>query len=309
MQLRTSSKTLRNFMPPIHWMVAIFSLPMANLLGQSPASPSDPFFRDSTSQRSYGGWKASLPNRQQGMPNVAVQDGIKNDGQSPQWVQHASFFQSQGANGFPSVFPHSVAPPPLPNQPEATSTGLRERNDLSTDVDSGLRPTGEMMPGTHSFTTGLPFVTQAPGRYPTSPYTGPSHVPTYQTIGYQRSVPVTFAAQTTAGASQVVLPQHQQPVFSANPNPGIYPTAYQQCQVLPPPSLPPDGAIGTTYVPPTATPNWNSNMYSANNAGLRPLISLGQESNNVVLGRGIIGQPTAYVPNQPIRNFLRYLSP
>jgi hypothetical protein len=27
------------------------------------------------------------------------------------------------------------------------------------------------------------------------------------------------------------------------------------------------------------------------------------------VGRGIIGQPTVYVAGQPIRNFLRYLSP
>jgi hypothetical protein len=27
------------------------------------------------------------------------------------------------------------------------------------------------------------------------------------------------------------------------------------------------------------------------------------------VGRGILGQPKIYVPNQPIRNTLRYLSP
>lgn len=43
--------------------------------------------------------------------------------------------------------------------------------------------------------------------------------------------------------------------------------------------------------------------------GCRPLFTLGQENYNVQVGQGIIGQPTAYVPGQNIRNFIRYLSP
>jgi hypothetical protein len=50
-------------------------------------------------------------------------------------------------------------------------------------------------------------------------------------------------------------------------------------------------------------------LYSQNNAGWRPLFTLGQENYNVQLGRGIIGQPTVYVTGQPVRNFLRYLFP
>jgi hypothetical protein len=49
--------------------------------------------------------------------------------------------------------------------------------------------------------------------------------------------------------------------------------------------------------------------YYSENGGFRPLISLGQENYNVQLGRGIVGQPTAYVPGQTIRNFFRYLFP
>jgi hypothetical protein len=44
------------------------------------------------------------------------------------------------------------------------------------------------------------------------------------------------------------------------------------------------------------------------NSGYRPLISLGQESNPVQIGQGIIGQPVAYVPGQCFRNALRYIS-
>ena len=41
----------------------------------------------------------------------------------------------------------------------------------------------------------------------------------------------------------------------------------------------------------------------------RPLVPLVPPSSNVQLGQGLLGQPTAYVPGQPIRNFLRYVSP
>ena len=47
----------------------------------------------------------------------------------------------------------------------------------------------------------------------------------------------------------------------------------------------------------------------ADAAPCRPLITLGQGAYNAQLGQGILGQPTAYVPGQSIRNFIRYLSP
>ena len=39
------------------------------------------------------------------------------------------------------------------------------------------------------------------------------------------------------------------------------------------------------------------------------LISLGQQRNPVEVGQGLIGQPKAYVPGQPVRNWLRYFTP
>lgn len=44
---------------------------------------------------------------------------------------------------------------------------------------------------------------------------------------------------------------------------------------------------------------------------LRPIIPLVPPAppSGYVVGRGLIGQPTLYLPGQPIRNFLRYLSP
>lgn len=73
----------------------------------------------------------------------------------------------------------------------------------------------------------------------------------------------------------------------------------------PPPIVPPGDFIAPPTLPPGAVPA----TYYGNDVGFKPLLSLGQENYNVVLGRGIIGQPTAYVPGQTFRNILRYLSP
>jgi len=62
-------------------------------------------------------------------------------------------------------------------------------------------------------------------------------------------------------------------------------------------------------VPPTIMPNQAPQLYAWNAGGYQPLFSLGQDRYNVQLGRGIVGQPTVYVPGQSFRNFLRYLSP
>jgi hypothetical protein len=47
----------------------------------------------------------------------------------------------------------------------------------------------------------------------------------------------------------------------------------------------------------------------ASAAPKRPLLSFGQQYKPVQLGRGIVGQPVAYVPGEPIRNFMRYIFP
>jgi hypothetical protein len=75
------------------------------------------------------------------------------------------------------------------------------------------------------------------------------------------------------------------------------------------PAYPPYSGIPGNIVPPTYMPNQYPGLYKGGRAGWRPLIGFGQENYNVQLGRGIIGQPVAYVPGQPFRNFLRYISP
>lgn len=163
-----------------------------------------------------------------------------------------------------------------------------------------------------NYVTGPPFVSPPPGmgRYPTSPYQGPR----YQTTAYQRNAPLaaqTVAAQTggLVAPPGTVDPADLRPTLPQNQNlTGVYPTAFQQ-QCAPSVNYPGTGAVPGTYVPPTLTQNLTPNLYSANNSGYSPLFSLGQENYNVLLGRGLIGQPTVYVPGQPFRNFFRYISP
>jgi hypothetical protein len=71
---------------------------------------------------------------------------------------------------------------------------------------------------------------------------------------------------------------------------------------------PPYAGIPGNIAPPTYMPNQvPAGLYG--NTGWRPLFGLGQDNFNVQLGRGIIGQPVAYVVGQPFRNFLRYVFP
>jgi hypothetical protein len=62
------------------------------------------------------------------------------------------------------------------------------------------------------------------------------------------------------------------------------------------------GGSPFAYTPPTWMPNGRS-------SGYRPLIGFGQGSYDAYLGRGIVGQPVAYVDGQPVRNFIRYVFP
>ena len=41
----------------------------------------------------------------------------------------------------------------------------------------------------------------------------------------------------------------------------------------------------------------------------RPIGNLRPMPSNYVVGQGIIGQPKVYVPSQPVRNFIRYITP
>ena len=64
----------------------------------------------------------------------------------------------------------------------------------------------------------------------------------------------------------------------------------------------------TTSLPPAYMPTSLDGPPS--NAGLyRPIVALRPMPTGYYVGRGIIGQPKLYVPGQPIRNFVRWLTP
>ena len=82
----------------------------------------------------------------------------------------------------------------------------------------------------------------------------------------------------------------------------IAPQSYTATQPCPTPlafTTPPAEIAAPAVMPPNAQLG----------APMRSLITLGQERNPVQVGQGIIGQPVAYVPGQPLRNWLRYLFP
>ncbi len=215
------------------------------------------------------------------------------------------------------------------------------RTAANQPLQQSTLPNGQgIRPNTQPITSGYPFVTPAPvtsasrGNYATSPY----QPAVFQTPYQARQIPALYASSNAAAPAamftaaqqqlaaqqpaavippatataavppsqyltpqQLALPQYQYPQA------GIIQTAYQ-C-TPPGPTVPSTGAVPGTYLPPTLPPNLTPGLYTPNNSGYTPLFSLGQENYNVQLGRGIIGQPTVYVAGQPIRNFMRYLSP
>lgn len=85
---------------------------------------------------------------------------------------------------------------------------------------------------------------------------------------------------------------------------------YDGCGVPVVPAGANPASVPYAVVPATTMPNAPASMaVQGRPVGWQPIISLGQERNNVQLGRGIIGQPVAYVPGQFFRNFLRYIFP
>ena len=90
----------------------------------------------------------------------------------------------------------------------------------------------------------------------------------------------------------------------------VSPTVYRQstgCNTCGDNAYAPITASGSpfSYTPATYFPG----AFNGYASQYRPLIGLGQDVRQAQLGRGIIGQPVAYMPSQPLRNVLRYLFP
>lgn len=252
-------------------------------------------------------------------------------------VRHVAYYQTQGSlSDLPVLPPENLPaanfnPSSLPQLPgfsygNGSGAGAVSGNSNARNLadQSQVLPPSEIQPPPYGARDnqypapgygsqgldGRSYVTPAPrtGRYPTSPYIGPRYQSTNhqlqtvpaQTVSTQNGLSVPKAM--AAAAQPAVLPQDRSVV-------GIYPTAYQQCAPGAAMNVPATGAVPGTSVPPVYPPNLTPGLYSPNNSGYSPLFSLGQDNYNVVLGRGLIGQPTVYVPGQPFRNFFRYISP
>ena len=85
-----------------------------------------------------------------------------------------------------------------------------------------------------------------------------------------------------------------------------YPAGTVAPTVLPSRWPVPAAALPTAPTPLLPPPAWNA---APATIVYRPLIPVVPMPPNYQLGRGILGQPTVYVPGQPVRNFLRYLAP
>ena len=103
------------------------------------------------------------------------------------------------------------------------------------------------------------------------------------------SLPPTLSGQ--AAVPTVVQPS----VVVSEPAPSQLPSSQAWPPVVFPPASAPVYAHPPQPVPPPVT-------------AYRPLLPIAPPPPQYYLGRGLFGQPKLYVPEQPVRNFLRYLS-
>ncbi|MFP6672198.1 MAG: hypothetical protein VB857_12345 [Pirellulaceae bacterium] len=67
---------------------------------------------------------------------------------------------------------------------------------------------------------------------------------------------------------------------------------------------------GLSTIPADAYSRRNTSSYGYGSvARYRPIMSLGSVPQDYQVGQGLLGQPKVYVPGQPLRNFVRYLTP
>jgi hypothetical protein len=107
------------------------------------------------------------------------------------------------------------------------------------------------------------------------------------------SGPSTYRAASASGCCA--------PVGFQTPPTFVAPLPTAPLQPAGPPTVVVPGQTLIPVGPPVAAPSTGVPSKS--------LISFGQDRNFVQVGPGLWGQPTAYVPGQKFRNWLRYLTP
>ena len=239
----------------------------------------------------------------------------------------------------PPSIPLGVPPNPVPNAspsvnpawiPNAYPGAIPPANMPSTAVPTTVIPA----PPTYYVPAPMNSPSAAAGTFaqPGVPYAG-SPMPSYNRAGtFVNSAPFVSAAPAAVDARWMVSPAVWQqgagtsaidcnpalastvpasPYRPAGPPmgmvPGVAPVPMGVNGVTPTAGLvPPATATPFAYAPPAAMPP--ATVYAPSNGGYVPLVGFGQGSN-AQLGRGLYGQPTAYVDGQPVRNFLRYIFP
>jgi hypothetical protein len=265
-----------------------------------------------------------LPGGNGGIPPQGPMSGLPlaYAGQPPLTNQPNGFvpqptFSGPPPGGFvaPAINPvlPSTSPPIYPTQPPANVLPPNYSPAVmpnTAPAGSSIPPVGNPIPNGPSSTMVLPGQT----------YNAP---PTYYPSNVNPQVQAPTLSPNDAGMPRYPRPTsmvNNQPFASTPSNqfdpcymdsPSVYRQAYNNpCDA---PSAgnsytggPNPGQTGSpfSYVPPTYTA---SNLY-------RPppypiLVGFGQDLNGAYFSRGIVGQPKAYLDGQPIRNFVRYLTP
>ncbi|XZE34868.1 hypothetical protein SH501x_000342 [Pirellulaceae bacterium SH501] len=221
--------------------------------------------------------------------------------------------------------PPMVYPPTMPTGPAVvapTPTPTPAPYDPAASIVPGIVPPSTTpSPGVIIPAPPATYVPAPTGPAPGVPFVGVPTFPTYPTaapIAYPPTVPVSNPPpQYAANESSYVT---NEPFVSSPPrqidarfmvSPTLFRPATDDCNTCgtaprpyaPNPSMP--SGTPMSYAPPTYYPYSNNGF----NSGYRSLIGFGQNVSLAQVGRGLYGQPTAYMPNQPFRNFLRYLFP
>lgn len=123
-------------------------------------------------------------------------------------------------------------------------------------------------------------------------------------------------SQQPAGACECTSPATVQQAPTTTLSPVQLPPASYSSTYVPPPPTSSAYAGQVSYQRPVvyrqavASPVYRQPVGPPGaNYALSPIIPVRNVPTGAAIGRGVLGQPTVYVPGQPVRNFLRYLAP
>ncbi len=178
---------------------------------------------------------------------------------------------------------------PIPNGVTGINPGINPGIINNPPTNFQTQPNYNPMGGNPAFNSGVPMRSPSDSVMPNS----------QRSSSVVNGAPFVSSPPCQFDARSMVSPR----VYRQAVDPCVQPTCGSPYASSPYATQP--GGSPFSYVPPTGMPYANN----GSNSGFRPLIGFGQSLANAYLGRGIIGQPTAYVDGQPVRNFIRYLFP